>query len=87
MFSPIILHAASGYMAESSASSNSTAGMDTWTYDENHDDVRRMVISHGMVNKTASMYRDALGRQYSQLPPYYGLCYAITYMNIQSKFS
>ncbi|KAL1721241.1 hypothetical protein EV715DRAFT_288380 [Schizophyllum commune] len=56
--------------------------MDTWTYDENHDDVRRMVISRGMVNKTASMYRDALGMQYAQLPPYYGLCYAITYMNI-----
>ena len=56
--------------------------MNTWTYDENHDDVRRMVITRGMVNKTASIYRDSLGRQYSQLPPYYGLCYAITYMNI-----
>ncbi|KAI5836609.1 uncharacterized protein SCHCODRAFT_02558977 [Schizophyllum commune H4-8] len=66
----------------SSSSLNSTANMTTWTYDENHDDVRLMVISRGMVNKTASMHRDSLGMPYSQLPPYYGLSYAITYMNI-----
>ena len=69
-------------MAASSSSSNRPERAPTWTCDENDPDVRRMVISRGMVNKTASMYRDSLGMQYAQLPPYYGLCYAITYMNI-----
>ncbi|KAI5884986.1 uncharacterized protein SCHCODRAFT_02558871 [Schizophyllum commune H4-8] len=69
-------------MAAPSAPLNSIASMATWTYDENHDDVRLMVISRGMVNQKASMHRDSLGIQYSQLPPYYGLCYAIPYMNI-----
>lgn len=69
-------------MSASSASLNCAARTTTWTYDENHDDVRRMVISRGMVNKKASIYRDSRGMRYSQLPPYYGLCYAITYTNI-----
>ena len=53
-----------------------------WTYNVNDDDVRRMVISRGIVNQKASMHHDSRGMQYSQLPPYFGLCYAITYMNI-----
>ncbi|KAI5829573.1 hypothetical protein K523DRAFT_384546 [Schizophyllum commune Tattone D] len=69
-------------MAALSASLNVTARTTAWTYDESHDDVRRMVISRSMVNKQASVHRDSRGMRYSQLPPYYGLCYAITYTNI-----
>lgn len=43
------------------------------TCDENHDDVRRMVISRGMVNKMASVHRDSRGMQYSQFPPDHGV--------------
>ncbi|KAL1687060.1 hypothetical protein GGG16DRAFT_117351 [Schizophyllum commune] len=54
----------------------------TWTCDVNDDDPRRMVITPGMISQKADVHRDSLGRHYSQLPPYYGLCYAITYTNI-----
>ncbi|KAI5828419.1 hypothetical protein K523DRAFT_364026 [Schizophyllum commune Tattone D] len=54
----------------------------TWTCDADDEDVRRMVITPGMIGQKASVCRDRLGRCYSQLPNYYGLCYAITTSNI-----
>ena len=35
-----------------------------------------------MLDQKADVHVDSTGRHYSQLPPYYGLCYAITYSNI-----
>ncbi|KAI5823813.1 hypothetical protein K523DRAFT_366514 [Schizophyllum commune Tattone D] len=49
---------------------------------KNDEDVRRMVITPGMIDRKAIVHRDALGRSYNQLPDYHGLCYAITYSNI-----
>ncbi|KAI5884988.1 uncharacterized protein SCHCODRAFT_02645955 [Schizophyllum commune H4-8] len=54
----------------------------TWTCDENDEDCRLMVISPGMVDQKADVYRDERGHCYSQLPDYHGLCYVTTYSNI-----
>ncbi|KAI4520171.1 hypothetical protein K525DRAFT_204350 [Schizophyllum commune Loenen D] len=67
-------------MASSPASSKSRTC--TWTCDENDKDFRRLVFSPSMLNQKADVHLDRLGRSYAQLPPYYGLCYAITYTNI-----
>ena len=54
----------------------------TWTCDPNDEDERRMVITPGMISQKANIHHDSLGRPYSQLPDYHGLCYAITPSNI-----
>ena len=41
-----------------------------------------MVITPGMINQKAEVHLDSLGREYCQLPSYYGLCYGITPSNI-----
>ena len=69
-------------MASSSALQNLPLRATTWTCDENDEDIRRMVIVPGMISQKADVHQDSLGRHYSQLPSYYGLCYAITYTNI-----
>ncbi|KAI5884984.1 uncharacterized protein SCHCODRAFT_02558862 [Schizophyllum commune H4-8] len=69
-------------MASSSTSPDLPTCAPTWTTDENDEDVRRMVITPGMIERKADVHRDALGRSYNQLPDYHGLCYAITYSNI-----
>ena len=69
-------------MASISTSPDRPTRAPTWTTDENDEDVRRMVITPGMIDRKAIVHRDALGRSYSQLPDYHGLCYAITYSNI-----
>ncbi|KAL1662919.1 hypothetical protein GGF50DRAFT_116529 [Schizophyllum commune] len=69
-------------MASSSTSPNRPTRAPTRTTDENDEDVRRMVITPGMIDRKAIVHRDALGRSYNQLPDYHGLCYAITYSNI-----
>ncbi|KAI4521938.1 hypothetical protein K525DRAFT_284259 [Schizophyllum commune Loenen D] len=69
-------------MAASSSSSNRPARVSTWTCDENDPDVRRMVITYGMIDQKANVHQDALGHSYHQLPDYHGLCYLTTYSNI-----
>lgn len=69
-------------MASSSASSDLPLRAATWTCNENDEDIRRIVIVPGMISQKADVHQDSLGRYYSQLPSYYGLCYAITYTNI-----
>ncbi|KAI5884978.1 uncharacterized protein SCHCODRAFT_0238763 [Schizophyllum commune H4-8] len=61
---------------------NSMERASTWTCDENDEDVRRMIITPGMISQKANIHRDSLGRPYSQLSDYHGLCYAITPSNI-----
>ncbi|KAL1687042.1 hypothetical protein GGG16DRAFT_117331 [Schizophyllum commune] len=54
----------------------------TWTLNDRDDDVRRMVITPGLVNQSPDLYEDSFGRSYWQLPPYYGLCYVTSTSNI-----
>ncbi|KAL1751316.1 hypothetical protein FB107DRAFT_278779 [Schizophyllum commune] len=65
-------------------SSDVCAKASTWTCNESDEDVRRMpvVITLGMISQEADIHRDSLGRPYSQVPDYHGLCYAITPSNI-----
>lgn len=63
-------------------SSHSIHVASTWTCDENDEDVRRMVISPGLVSQKADVHCDSLGHHYAQLPDYHALCYAISYTNI-----
>ena len=53
-----------------------------WTLNENDEDVRRMVITRGLVNQSPDMYEDSFGRAYWQLPAYYALCYVTSTSNI-----
>ncbi|KAL1751321.1 hypothetical protein FB107DRAFT_294012 [Schizophyllum commune] len=53
-----------------------------WTLNENDEDVRRMVITRGFVNKSPDMYEDSFGRAYWQLPAYYALCYVTSTSSI-----
>ncbi|KAI5884976.1 uncharacterized protein SCHCODRAFT_02558838 [Schizophyllum commune H4-8] len=53
-----------------------------WTLNENDEDVRRMVITRGLVNQSPDVYKDSFGRAYWQLPAYYALCYVTSTSNI-----
>ena len=56
--STLISHVTFQNMAESSSSSNPPERASTWTCDENDLDVRRMVITPGMIEQKADVHTD-----------------------------
>ncbi|KAL1673801.1 hypothetical protein EV122DRAFT_282645 [Schizophyllum commune] len=55
---------------------------DTWTCDPSDNDVRRTVITQGMIGQRPDLYYDSLDRPYWQLPDYYSLSYVTSTTNI-----
>ncbi|KAL1742867.1 hypothetical protein HDZ31DRAFT_9290, partial [Schizophyllum fasciatum] len=56
-----------------------------YTCNENNKDVRRMVISRGMIDQKPNMFEDSLGHSYLQFPSYHGLSYVTTPTNIYNS--